>query len=99
MNNQWIVVAPWKYDFKSVKSIIRMTLTDKQPFLSLNAIAPREHGFYLNVNPNVDQPSWIQVTERRIRAGVLSPKINPQMFNSYSGVASLYVDMDLRGEL
>jgi methionine sulfoxide reductase catalytic subunit len=89
------LITPWKYGFKSAKSIVRITFTDKQPSSSWNAVAPKEYGFYSNVNPNVDHPRWSQASERRIGAGSFSPKIKTQMFNGYPEVASLYSGMDL----
>jgi methionine sulfoxide reductase catalytic subunit len=88
------LVVPWKYGFKSIKAIIRIELTDQKPETFWNDIAPREYGFYSNVNPNVDHPRWSQKTERRI--GELSRR-KTLMFNGYTDeVASLYAGMDLR---
>ena len=92
------LLVPWKYGFKSAKLITRMTLTDKQPLSNWKETAPREHSFYSSVNPNIDHPRWTQATRRRIGAGVFSSKINPQLFNGYSKVTSLYAQMDLRRE-
>ena len=79
------LVVPWKYGFKSIKSIVR---------ISLNA---REYGFYSNVNPNVDHPRWSQATERRIGGGLFSRRQETLMFNGYEAeVAGLYQGMDLR---
>ena len=89
------LVVPWKYGFKSAKSIVKITFTDKQPRSSWNAAAPNEYGFYSNVNPHVDHPRWSQASERRIGSGAFSPKIKTQMFNGYQEVASLYSGMDL----
>jgi sulfoxide reductase catalytic subunit YedY len=90
------LVVPWKYGFKSIKSIVRITLTDEQPYASWNAAQPREYGFYSNVNPNVDHPRWSQATERRIGGGLFAPRIDTLMFNGYEDeVASLYEGMDL----
>ncbi|WP_068717844.1 protein-methionine-sulfoxide reductase catalytic subunit MsrP [Vibrio tritonius] len=92
------LVVPWKYGFKNIKSIVRIRLTDKQPRSTWNELAPHEYGFYANVNPNVDHPRWSQKTERRITAGGLlsTKRINTQLFNGYSEVASLYSNLDLR---
>jgi sulfoxide reductase catalytic subunit YedY len=88
------VVIPWKYGFKSCKSIVRITLTDKMPPTSWNEAAPQEYGFYSNVNPHVDHPRWSQARERRI--GELF-KRETLMFNGYGDfVASMYSGMDLK---
>jgi methionine sulfoxide reductase catalytic subunit len=88
------VVVPWKYGFKSIKSIVKIELTDKQPDTLWNTIAPDEYGFYSNVNPEVDHPRWSQKTERRIGE---SSRRKTLMFNGYGDqVASLYNGMDLR---
>jgi sulfoxide reductase catalytic subunit YedY len=90
------LVVPWKYGFKSIKSVVRITLTDKEPPTSWNKANPREYGFYSNVNPEVDHPRWSQATERRIGGGLFSPRIPTQMFNGYGEeVAALYEGMDL----
>jgi sulfoxide reductase catalytic subunit YedY len=92
------VVVPWKYGFKSGKSIVRIRFTEKQPLTSWNRAAPQEYGFYSNVNPGVDHPRWSQATERRIgEDGFLQRKRKTLMFNGYAEqVASLYAGMDLR---
>lgn len=93
------LVVPWKYGFKSAKSIIRIRFTDTQPITSWNAAAPREYGFYSNVNPDVDHPRWSQATERLIgdERGIFAPKRKTLMFNGYADqVASMYSNMDLR---
>lgn len=90
------LVVPWKYGFKSIKSIVRITLTEEQPYASWNASQPGEYGFYSNVNPNVDHPRWSQATERRVGGGLFAPRIPTLMFNGYEEeVASLYAGMDL----
>jgi sulfoxide reductase catalytic subunit YedY len=90
------LVVPWKYGFKSIKSIVRITLTNEQPPTSWNKANPREYGFYSNVNPEVDHPRWSQATERRIGAGLFSRRQPTLMFNGYeSEVAGLYEGMDL----
>jgi sulfoxide reductase catalytic subunit YedY len=93
------IVVPWKYGFKSAKSIVSIRLTDKQPVTSWVKSAPREYGFYSNVNPNVSHPRWSQATERRLgdNRGIFAPKIPTEMFNGYATqVASLYTGMDLK---
>jgi sulfoxide reductase catalytic subunit YedY len=87
------LVVPWKYGFKSIKSIVKITLTDKQPPTTWNLTNSREYGFYSNVNPAVDHPRWTQSQERRL--GELF-KRKTLMFNGYPEVASLYTGMDLR---
>jgi methionine sulfoxide reductase catalytic subunit len=90
------LVVPWKYGFKSIKSIVRMTLTEDEPPASWNMIQPREYGFYSNVNPEVDHPRWSQATERRIGGGLFAPRIETPMFNGYAEeVAAMYAGMDL----
>lgn len=89
------LVVPWKYGFKSIKSIVKITLTDTQPYTFWNNYAPQEYGFYANVNPNVDHPRWSQATETLIGKG--SKRIDTLMFNGYAEeVAHLYDGMDLR---
>ena len=92
------LVVPWKYGFKSIKSIVKIRLTDKQPRTTWESIAPQEYGFYANVNPKVDHPRWSQATERRLPGTLLSPnRIETRMFNGYEEeVASLYKGLDLR---
>jgi sulfoxide reductase catalytic subunit YedY len=91
------LVVPWKYGFKSIKSIVRITLTDTQPPTSWNKAIGREYGFYSNVNPKVDHPRWSQASERRIGGGLFAKRIPTLMFNGYEAeVASLYDGMDLR---
>ncbi|HZQ21224.1 MAG TPA: protein-methionine-sulfoxide reductase catalytic subunit MsrP [Terriglobales bacterium] len=88
------VVVPWKYGFKSAKTIVKVNFTDKQPLNSWNVAAPNEYGFYSNVNPNVDHPRWSQATERRLGEFHKRPTL---MFNGYADqVASLYSGMDLK---
>jgi sulfoxide reductase catalytic subunit YedY len=91
------LVVPWKYGFKSIKSIVRIELTEKQPRTSWQSIAPREYGFYSNVNPDVDHPRWSQKSERRLPSTLFQPnRIPTQRFNGYEEqVASLYKGMDL----
>ena len=88
------LVVPWKYGFKSIKSIVKITFTDKEPVSSWTKVAPNEYGFYSNVNPAVDHPRWSQRKERRI-GDFLKRKTLP--FNGYADqVASLYTGMDLK---
>ena len=88
------LVAPWKYGFKGIKSIVRIRFTDKQPRSSWEIAGPNEYGFYANVNPAVDHPRWSQATERRL--GEFRRR-KTEMFNGYADqVASLYSGMDLR---
>lgn len=90
------LVVPWKYGFKSIKSIVRIRLTDTQPPTSWNMQNAREYGFYSNVNPEVSHPRWSQATERRIGAGLFAGREPTLMFNGYGEqVASLYAGMDL----
>jgi sulfoxide reductase catalytic subunit YedY len=90
------LVVPWKYGFKSIKSIVRITLTDEQPYASWNAAQPREYGFYSNVNPTVDHPRWSQASERAIGGGLFAARQPTLMFNGYEDeVAALYEGMDL----
>jgi sulfoxide reductase catalytic subunit YedY len=91
------LVVPWKYGFKSIKAIVKVSFTDKMPPTTWNIMAPNEYGFYSNVNPTVDHPRWSQATERRIGDGLFAPKRKTLMFNGYGDqVASLYNGMDLR---
>lgn len=88
------LVVPWKYGFKSIKSIVRIAFTEKEPHTTWNNSAPREYGFYANVNPKVDHPRWSQGLELRIGDAEKRPTL---MFNGYEKeVASLYAGMDLR---
>ncbi|MDA7965553.1 protein-methionine-sulfoxide reductase catalytic subunit MsrP [Ruegeria sp.] len=90
------LVVPWKYGFKSIKSISRITLTREQPPSSWNMSWPAEYGFYSNVNPNVDHRRWSQAMESRIGGGLFSRRIPTRMFNGYADeVAHLYDGMDL----
>jgi sulfoxide reductase catalytic subunit YedY len=91
------IVLPWKYGFKSAKSIVRIRFTRDQPKTAWNDSAPSEYGFYSNVNPKVDHPRWSQATERRIgEDGFFQKKRPTLMFNGYPEVASLYTGMDLK---
>ncbi|WP_143872765.1 protein-methionine-sulfoxide reductase catalytic subunit MsrP [Catenovulum sediminis] len=93
------LIVPWKYGFKSIKSIVNIRLTAQEPATTWNLSAPQEYGFYANVNPNVDHPRWSQASERIITSGGLldQKRIKTQMFNGYADeVAGLYQGMDLR---
>jgi len=92
------LVVPWKYGFKSIKSVVRIRFVEKQPVSTWTKTAPREYGFYSNVNPAVDHPRWSQARERRIgEDGLFTPKRQTLMFNGYAEqVAGLYAGMDLR---
>ncbi|SLN72353.1 Sulfoxide reductase catalytic subunit YedY precursor [Roseovarius albus] len=91
------LVVPWKYGFKSIKSIVRVTLTDTQPPTSWNKSNGREYGFYSNVNPEVDHPRWSQATERPLGGGLFASRQPTLMFNGYEEeVSNLYAGMDLR---
>ncbi len=87
------LTIPWKYGFKSIKSIVRIRFVEQMPETTWNFVGPQEYGFYSNVNPDVDHPRWSQKTERRL--GELF-KRKTLMFNGYPEVASLYAGMDLR---
>lgn len=89
------LVVPWKYGFKSIKSIVRISLTDTQPPTSWNKANAREYGFYSNVNPEVSHPRWSQATERPLGGGLFARRVPTQMFNGYEEVAALYDGMDL----
>jgi len=92
------LVVPWKYGFKSAKSLVKIRFVDKQPVSSWEKAAPQEYGFYSNVNPTVDHPRWSQATERRIgEDGLLAKKRKTLMFNGYEAqVGQLYAGMDLK---
>jgi methionine sulfoxide reductase catalytic subunit len=92
------LIVPWKYGFKSAKSIVKIRFVEQQPPTSWELAAPQEYGFYSNVNPKVDHPRWSQATERRIGEGDLFAKKRPTlMFNGYEPqVGSLYAGMDLK---
>lgn len=90
------LVVPWKYGFKSIKSVVRITLTDRQPETTWNMLQPKEYGFYSNVNPEVDHPRWSQATERRIGEGLFGGRHPTLKFNGYGElVAALYAGQDL----
>lgn len=91
------LVVPWKYGFKSIKSVVRITLTDKQPATSWNNANAREYGFYSNVNPQVDHPRWSQASERPIGGGLFAKRKPTLMLNGYEeDVAALYAGMDMK---
>jgi len=92
------LVVPWKYGFKSAKSIVKIRFTEKEPATAWNKAAPQEYGFYSNVNPLVDHPRWSQATERRIgEDGLFAKKRKTLMFNGYEAqVGQLYAGMDLK---
>ncbi|AKU22827.1 protein-methionine-sulfoxide reductase catalytic subunit MsrP [Massilia sp. NR 4-1] len=91
------IVVPWKYGFKSAKSIVKIRFVREMPRTAWNLAAPSEYGFYSNVNPEVDHPRWAQASERRIgEDGFFVRKRKTLMFNGYSDVASLYSGMDLK---
>ncbi len=94
------LVVPWKYGFKSIKSIVRIDFTEDMPPTSWNQAQPSEYGFYSNVNPDVDHPRWSQRSERRIAGSaskLFAERIDTLPFNGYAAqVASLYAGMDLR---
>jgi sulfoxide reductase catalytic subunit YedY len=87
------IIVPWKYGFKSAKSIVRISFVDSQTLNTWQLSAPSEYGFYSNVNPNVDHPRWSQARERRLGEFTKRPTL---MFNGYDQVASLYSGMDLK---
>lgn len=90
------LVVPWKYGFKSIKSIVRISLVAEQPQATWNMLQPSEYGFYSNVNPTVDHPRWSQASERRIGAGLFAGRQDTLMFNGYADqVAGLYSGQDL----
>ena len=96
------LVVPWKYGFKSIKSIVKISFVEKEPPTTWNIQAPSEYGFYSNVNPNIDHPRWSQKRERRITgegglSAIFMPKIETQFMNGYADeVAELYKGMDLK---
>ena len=91
------LVMPWKYGFKGIKSIVKIEFTRRQPRNSWQISAPREYGFYANVNPEVDHPRWSQARERRIGQGLFAAKQPTLMFNGYAEeVTALYTGLDLQ---
>lgn len=91
------LIVPWKYGFKSIKSIVSIEVTDRQPETSWQQLAPQEYGFYSNVNPEVDHPRWSQRYERRLPSSLFNPnRVPTEKFNGYGEqVAGLYKGMDL----
>jgi sulfoxide reductase catalytic subunit YedY len=91
------LIVPWKYGFKSIKSIVRIHFLEREPQTSWNMAAPQEYGFYSNVNPEVDHPRWSQASERRLGGSIFATRVPTLMFNGYADeVASLYSGLDLR---
>ena len=93
----WRLIVPWKYGFKSVKSIVSIRFTERQPRNTWNMLAANEYGFYANVNPAVSHPRWSQASERRLPSSLFDPNRRPTLpFNGYADeVADLYAGMDL----
>jgi sulfoxide reductase catalytic subunit YedY len=90
------LVVPWKYGFKSIKSIVRISLVEDEPYATWNQTNPREYGFYSNVNPEVDHPRWSQASERKIGGGLFAKRQPTLMMNGYADeVGGLYAGMDL----
>lgn len=90
------LIVPWKYGFKNIKSIVRISFTETRPRTTWSETAPSEYGFYANVNPEVDHPRWSQARERRIGSGLFAKKQPTLMFNGYADeVAGLYTGLDL----
>ncbi len=94
----WRLIVPWKYGFKSIKSIVQIRFTEKKPKNTWNILAPHEYGFYANVNPKVSHPRWSQASERRLPTTLFNQNRIPTLaFNGYGEeVASLYAGMNLR---
>lgn len=91
------LVVPWKYGFKSIKSIVKITLTEEQPPATWNILQPDEYGFYANVNPEVDHPRWSQASHRVVGSGLFARREPTLMLNGYADeVGPLYAGMDLR---
>jgi len=91
------LIVPWKYGFKSIKSIIRITFTEKEPFCSWKDQAPHEYGFYANVNPEVDHPRWSQKNHKMLGTGIWAKKEKTELFNGYQDeVAHLYKNLNLK---
>ncbi len=91
------LVVPWKYGFKSIKAIVKIELLKRPPLTTWNKSAPKEYGFYANVNPAVSHPRWSQNSERQLGSGFFTPRRQTELFNGYGEqVASLYRNMDLQ---
>ena len=93
----WRLVVPWKYGFKSIKSIVSIRFTEQEPLNTWQQLQPSEYGFYANVNPAVAHPRWSQASERRLPSSLFNQNRRPTLpFNGYADeVASLYAGMDL----
>src|ERR1700733_4433497 len=89
------LVLPWKYGYKSIKSLTKIRFVSNQPLTTWDQANPREYGFYSNVNPNVPNPRYSQATEQRLGGTLFGKRISTQMFNGYDQVAGLYAGMDL----
>lgn len=89
------LVVPWKYGFKSAKSLVKITVTDARPATTWNVAQGDEYGFFANVNPEVDHPRWSQADERWLGDGIFTARHPTEMFNGYDEVASLYAGMNL----
>jgi sulfoxide reductase catalytic subunit YedY len=89
------MVVPWKYGYKSIKSLVKVRFVSDQPQTTWNTANPTEYGFYSNVNPQVPNPRYSQATERRLGGSLFGSRISTRMFNGYDQVASLYAGMDL----
>ena len=89
------LVVPWKYGFKSIKSLVRLSLVAERPLTTWSVVAPAEYGWHANVNPQVDHPRWSQATEKRVGGGLFARRRPTLMFNGYEEVAPLYEGMDL----
>ena len=92
------LVLPWKYGFKSIKSIVRISLVAEMPPTTWNLLQPSEYGFYANVNPTVDHPRWSQASERRVGSGLFAGRQDTLMFNGYDEVAELYSGQNLAAD-
>lgn len=91
------LVVPWKYGFKNIKSIVKITFMEQEPVCTWNVTGPKEYGFYSNVNPLVDHPRWSQATERVLGSNFWDPKAKTRIYNGYGEqVAHLYKGMNLR---
>ena len=89
------LVVPWKYGFKSIKSLVQLSLVAERPLTTWSVVAPAEYGWHANVNPYVDHPRWSQATEKRVGGGLFARRRPTLMFNGYEEVAPLYEGMDL----
>jgi len=90
------LIVPWKYGFKSIKAVVKIELLKKAPLTTWNKFAPRDYGFYANVNPAVPHPRWSQASERPLGSHFFTPRRKTELFNGYGEqVAALYRTMDL----